>query len=120
MMLEGKVGKTIQIFIEKPYWLTRKKFDIPAEYAGFIPLDALGAREEKDIGRYPERGVPIEFDFGFGFGKSFCDVATRASGVMRPRDNSKMGEFMKEASIGDVVCLTRVEERVFKVILIKR
>ena len=104
--------------IEEPYWLTRKKFDIPAEYAGFIPVDALGAREKKDIGKYPEFGVPVEFDFGFG--RSFCDMATRASGVMRPRDNPEMRKFMKEASVGDVICLTKVEERVFKVTLIKR
>ena len=38
----------------------------------------------------------------------------------RPRDNPEMRKFMKEASVGDVICLTKVEERVFKVTLIKR
>ena len=35
-MNESKIGQTIQISIDKAYWLDRKKFEIPSEYIGFI------------------------------------------------------------------------------------
>ena len=119
-MNESKIGQTIQISIDKVYWLDRKKFEIPSEYIGFIPRDALGARAKTDLVKYPERGMPIEFDYGIE--KSLCDVATRTSGVMRPRDNSGMRKFLEayKAELGDVVCVTKVGERLFKVSLVKR
>ena len=119
-MSEGKIGQTIQIVIEKRTWLDRKKFEIPAEYIGFIPHDALGARGKADLEKYPERGLSVEFDYGFEVVS--CDVATRLSGAMRPRDNSCMKRFMedKKAEIGDVVCVTKMEDRRFRISLVKR
>lgn len=116
----SKVGRTIQVVIDNPSWLERKKFEIPSTYLSFFPADALGARGEADREAYPERGKAIELDYDTV--KSVCDVATRKSGAMRPRDNSGMRQFLEanRAALGDVVCITRTAERSYKISLIKR
>ena len=117
---EYKEGQTIQIPINKAYWLERKKYEIPAEHLNFFPSDALGAREKTDMDFYPLRGVTVEFDYGNT--KSICDVATRKSGAMRPRDNTGMRKFFddNEAALGDVVSITKTGVRCYNVSLIKR
>ncbi|MXR36118.1 hypothetical protein [Craterilacuibacter sinensis] len=117
---EGLIGTTIQIVIDKEAWLTRNKFEISSDFVGFIPKDALGARGKADEDKYPARGVPVDFDYGIV--QSKCDIATRSSGVMRPRDNSGMSKFLKysNAKIGDVVCITKTGERSFKIALVRR
>ena len=125
MMNDSKNGQTIQVVIVKA-WIPRKKFEIPVAHLGFFPADALGARGKADQEKYPPNGKPIEFDYGIvkGYGviKSTRDVATRLSGAMRPRDNSKMGQFLEgnNFEIGDIVCITRTGERNYKVSLVKR
>ena len=119
VMDETKRGQTIQVLIDNESWLARYKYEIPSGYKDFFPADALGARGKADADTYPLRGSAVGFDYGFG--KSFCDVATRKSGAMRPRDNSGMRQFLEgsKAAMGDVVCITRTDERRYKVSLVK-
>lgn len=119
VMNDKKTGQTIQIAI-KSTWLDRYKFEIPVEYKEFFPSDALGARGEAEMGLYPPTGQSVEFDYGVA--KSHCDIATRKSGAMRPRDNSGMRQFLEANTFaeGDVVSITRTNTRSYKVVLIKR
>ncbi len=118
-MAESNTGQTIQIAI-KATWLDRYKFELPGEFKDFFPADALGARGEAEAGLYPPLGKPVEFDYGVT--KSQCDVATRKSGAMRPRDNGGMRQFLaaNKFAEGDVVSITRTSTRSYKVTLIKR
>ena len=113
-------GQTIQVLINNESWLERKKYEIPAEHLNFFPADALGARGKADMVLYPPCGVTVEFDYGIT--KSICDVATRKSGAMRPRDNTGMRKFFNdnEVTLGDVVCITKTDARCYTVSLIKR
>ncbi|SES67033.1 hypothetical protein SAMN05216412_101174 [Nitrosospira multiformis] len=119
-MSELESGETIQIVIENPAWITRKKFEISSIHLRFFPADALGARGEADKEKWPERGKPVEFDYGIA--KSINDIATWKSGKMRPRDNRVMRNFLEanKFALGDIVCITRTDERSYKVSLIKR
>lgn len=119
-MSDSKAGETIQILFDKKEWLSRNKYDIPAVHLDFFPRDALGARGKADEGSYPFRGQSVEFDYGVT--KSICDIATRKSGAMRPRDNTGMRKFLNanEVVLGDVVIITRIESHRYKVTLIKR
>ena len=96
------------------------KFEIPAERLDFFPRDALGARGKDDEDKYPHRGQTVEFDYGVT--KSVCDIATRKSGVMRPRDNTGMRKFIDEnkVALGDVVTITCIASHRYKVSLAKR
>lgn len=123
--VEVIIGQTIQVVIVKA-WIPRKKFEIPVAHVGFFPADALGARGKVDQKKYPPHGKPVEFDYGmvkdYGVVKSSTrDVATRLSGAMRPRNNSKMGQFLEgnNFEVGDIVCITRTGERNYKVSLVK-
>lgn len=120
LMGELESGKTIQILIDEPAWIKRKKFEIPATYINFFPADSLGARGKADKEKWPERGKPVELDYGFV--KSIKDIATWKSGKMRPRDNGVMRNFLEanKFALGDIVCITRTDERSYKVSLIKR
>lgn len=113
-------GETIQVLINNASWLERKKYEIPAEHLSFFPADALGARGKADMVLYPPSGVTVEFDYGIT--KSICDVATRKSGAMRPRDNTGMRKFFdyNEVTLGDVVCITKTDARCYNVTLIRR
>lgn len=113
-------GTTIQIPLENPSWLERKKYEIPSTYSEIFPRDALGARGQADMECFPARGKEVVFDYGVV--TSTCDIATRRSGAMRPRDNSGMRTFLEanKASIGDIITVTRTAERSYKVSLVKR
>lgn len=117
---EFKAGETIQLMIATEAWLTRSKFEIPEMFKSFFPNDALGARglPEQDI--FPPQGKAVEFDYGIA--KSICDIATRKNGVMRPRESKGTREFYEanRASVGDLICLTRISERQYKVSFVKQ
>lgn len=118
-MKELATGRTIQIVINKQTWIDRKKFEIPSTYIDFFPEDSLGARGQADQAKFPSKGTPVEFNYGLL--KSTCDIATRKSGTMRPRDNSAMRKFLEanRFGLGDVICITQTAERSYYVSLIK-
>ncbi len=118
-MSELERGKTIQIVIDNPAWITRKKFEISSTYLTFFPADSLGARGKADKEKWPARGKPVEFDYGIV--KSIDDIATWKDGKMRPRDNGVMRNFLEanKFALGDIVSITRTSERSYKVSLIK-
>lgn len=119
-MSELANGKTIQIVIANPAWIVRKKFEISSTHINFFPTDSLGARGKADREKFPLRGRHVEFDYGVV--KSTCDIATWKSGKMRPRDNSAMKNFLEASKfeLGDIVCITQIAERSYKISLIKR
>lgn len=114
------VGQTIQVQIKTEAWLTRAKFEIDAAYKGFFPADALGARGIPQQDDYPVRGTSVQFDYGVA-GTSHCDVATKSKGVMRPRESGPIRRFYEahRAEVGDVLLITRLDERRYKVELVR-
>lgn len=111
---------TIQVQIDTPHWLKRKVIYISKEFASFFPQDALGARGEGERDTYPNRGVPVTFDYGVA--KSTCDISTDKAGKMRPRDTGKpIDDFFKAfgATVGDYVTISKGLERVFHIKLVK-
>jgi hypothetical protein len=89
------------------------------ELASFFPLDSLGARGQEELGKYPVRGINVQFDYGVV--KSECDISTETNGKMRARDTGPIGKFFEanSAAVGDFVSVSKVAERAFEVRLVK-
>jgi hypothetical protein len=119
-MKKNMPSTTIQVQIKTAHWLKHKVIYIPREFHSFFPGDALGARGEPERATYPERGVPVTFDYGVT--KSICDISTDKAGKMRPRDTGKpIDDFFKAfgAAVGDFITISRGEDRVFNIKLVK-
>ena len=110
---------TIQVQIATPHWLKHKTIYFSQEFASFFPADALRARDESERANYPEHGLPVTFDYGVS--KSTCDISIKA-GKMRPSVTGKpIGDFYKafNAEVGDYVTISKGEDRVFHIKLVK-
>lgn len=114
------VGQTIQVQIKTEAWITRAKFEIAPAYKSFFPADALGARGIPEQDKYPVRGTSVQFDYGL-VGSSHCDIATKSNGVMRPRESGPVRRFYEahRAEVGDVLLITRLDERRYKVEVVR-
>ena len=110
------LGQTIQLQVKNDAWIRRAKFEIAEAYKSFFPVDALGARGEPEQDRYPARGRSVQFDYGLA-GTSHCDLATKSNGVMRPRDSGPVRRLYEayRVTAGDVLLITRLDERRYKV-----
>jgi hypothetical protein len=110
------VGQTIQVQIKNDAWITRAKYEISNDLASFFPADALGARGMQEETRYPKRGKSVQFDYGMA-GISHCDIATKLSGAMRPRESGPVRRLYEANQVkpGDVLLITRISERNYRV-----
>ena len=101
-MKENMASTTIQVQIKTAHWLKHKVIYIPREFHSFFPGDALGARGEPERATYPERGVPVIFDYGVT--KSICDISTDKAGK-KVKDVGekldKVAEKVKDVGAGD-------------------
>lgn len=110
------MSKSIQSPPLKESWIQRKKYEFRKEDLGFFPPDSLGARSKDELAHYPERGKAITLVYSFTEWSG--DIAARKNGVARPRDHDSMKELVSRARVGDIVRLTELGLRRYKVELL--